>query len=178
MSDLEARLRALEAEVARLRDQLEIYQLVTSYGPAVDAGLARRASELWTEDGTYDAQVGSWTGRSAIAGMVDGATHQGLIHSGCAHVIGMPHIRVEGDSAVVTCYARLYRHDPAADGFRVWRLTANRWELTRTSEGWRIRSRVNRQLDGSQEARDLLALGVGGPAQPDPAIPSRTTSPK
>ncbi len=33
----------------------------------------------------------------------------------------------------------------------------NRWELVRTGVGWRVHSRVNRQLDGSAEARDLLA---------------------
>jgi len=174
---LEERVRALEAEVALLADKLEIYQLVSAYGPSVDAGLARQAAELWTEDGVYDAQVGAWSGREAIAGMVEGPVHQALIHAGCAHVIGMRHIRLDGDTAVVTCYARLYRRDPAADGFFVWRLTANRWELSRTAEGWRVKHRVNRQLDGGQEARDLLAR-LEEPAQRESATPSRSTSPK
>ena len=58
---------------------------------------------------------------------------------------------------MVTNYSQLVLSDPDTDGFRVWRTGVNRWELVRTGVGWRVHSRVNRQLDGSAEARDLLA---------------------
>ncbi|MGV9821887.1 hypothetical protein [Nocardia xishanensis] len=35
---------------------------------------------------------------------------------------------------------------------------ANRFELTRTADGWKIQRRVTRALDGTPESRDLLAL--------------------
>jgi hypothetical protein len=154
-SDIEARLRALE-------DQFAIMQAMASYGPAVDSGLADATAGLWTEDGVYDAQVGVFAGRAGIKTMVQGPMHQSIIAGGSAHVIGLPVIKVSGDRAVSTCYARLYRHD-GMGGFRVWRVTANRWEWQRTADGWQVTNRVNRVLDGSGEARDLLA-GYDSPA--------------
>jgi hypothetical protein len=35
-------------------------------------------------------------------------------------------------------------------------MTANRWELVRTAEGWKFKHRTLRQLDGSEPARKLL----------------------
>lgn len=160
MSNAERRLDALERKLEQLRDHLAIYQLISAFGPAIDSGSSRRTAELWIEDGTYDAQVGSFTGRDAIAEMVDGPIVQGQIHSGTAHVIGMPHIEISGDTAVATSYARVYRRDAANDGFRVWRVTANRWDLVRTPQGWRVHLRTNRLLDGSEEARELLRAGI------------------
>jgi hypothetical protein len=60
-STLEARLAALEAKVQRLTDKIELYQLTASYGPAVDSGSAQVAADLWTDDGLYDVDVGSWS---------------------------------------------------------------------------------------------------------------------
>ncbi|MCY3824945.1 MAG: hypothetical protein OXG62_13885 [Nitrospinae bacterium] len=42
-------------------------------------------------------------------------------------------------------------------GYRIHRVLANRWELTRASGGWKIKSRKLRPLDGSAPARDILA---------------------
>jgi hypothetical protein len=35
-------------------------------------------------------------------------------------------------------------------------MTANRWELVRTLEGWKIKHRTLRQLDGTEPARKIL----------------------
>jgi hypothetical protein len=150
-------VQALEKRLRRCEDQLALYQLIMSYGPAVDSGSSEVASHLWTEHGRYDAQVGSWSGRRAIASMIEGPAHQGLIHDGAAHVAAMPVLSIEGDNAVATCYFHLYVRD--GDGFRPWRVTATRWEFVRQPDGWRITARVNRLLDGGQEARELLARG-------------------
>jgi hypothetical protein len=147
------RLDRLENQLARLQDEQQIRELISSYGPAVDSGDSRRAANIWVEDGVYDA-VEVWRGRAEIAGMVDGETHQRQIAEGCAHVLGVPLIVIDGDRAVATCYSRvfLYRDET----FKPWRVAANRWEFVRTSEGWFADSRVNRLLDGSDEARALL----------------------
>jgi hypothetical protein len=39
-------------------------------------------------------------------------------------------------------------------------MTANRWELVRTPQGWKIKRRTIRALDGSQPARDLLRQAI------------------
>ncbi len=169
MSDIETRLRALE-------DQLAPYQLISSYGPLVDSGDAEATSNLWVEDGIYDWGGGSAArgpgggvkegpdgaahSRAEIADMVRGKFHQEIIGGGSAHVIGLPHIVFDGDHAVATTYARLYRKD--GENFRVWRISASRWECVRTPEGWRIQRRVNRVLTGAEEPRQLLRSGIPG----------------
>lgn len=153
-----SRLQALEARLARLEDHVALYQLMMGYGPAVDAGESEVAASRWTVDGVYDAQVGAWHGRDAIAGMVEGPMHQEIIAGGSAHVTAMPYLTIDGDRATATAYAQLCR---AGDGeFRVWRVTATRWEFVRTPDGWRVAHRVNRLLDGDEAARALLRRGV------------------
>ena len=149
-------LESLAARLQYLEDHVAIYQLISRYGPAADAGASRDAASLWTEGGTYDAQVGAWTGRDAIAGMIEGEFHQSLIHEGCAHILTLPHIRIDGDRATAVCYGQLCRNDNG--NFRVWRVTATYWKLVRTAhEGWRVEYRLNKVLDGDPEARELIA---------------------
>jgi ketosteroid isomerase-like protein len=155
VEELTARVRALEDVVA-------VTQAIARYGPAVDAGEADTVAALWTEDGSYDSGVGAWTGRDAIAGMVRGERHQGYITGGAGHVVSAPHVMVDGDRAVALCHSQLLLRDEAADGFRIWRLTANRWDLQRTPEGWKVVERINRQLDGDADARRLFGDAVTG----------------
>jgi uncharacterized protein (TIGR02246 family) len=157
VDDLRATVEALAARVRALEDQAEITQLVAQYGPAADSGAAGAAASLWTEDGTFDV-VGHFTllGREAIAGMLAGAGHQGLITDGAAHVLTVPHIVISGDEATGRSYALNIRWDPAADQFRVGRVSANTWRWVRTGQGWRVAERVNASLDGSAEHRQLL----------------------
>jgi hypothetical protein len=82
--------------------------------------------------------------------MVEGAAHQGLLAEGVAHVMGLPRVTVDGDRAVAVNQSVVHRRG------EVWRVAANRWELVRTPLGWQVASRVNRLLDGSAEARELL----------------------
>ena len=174
MSEIEARLAALEAKVHALEDQVALYQLMSAYGPLVDSGDAEATAALWVENGVYDwgggpkpaegaavkeGAAGAAYDQAAIADMVRGPYHQEIINNGAGHVIGLPHLKVEGDTAVGTSYSRLYRRD--GDNFRIWRVGANRWEFIRTQEGWRVQYRTNRVLNGDAEARALLRRGVG-----------------
>jgi len=45
----------------------------------------------------------------------------------------------------------------ARRGFHVHRVSANRWEFVRTDEGWKIRRRTLRPLDGTPPAREILS---------------------
>lgn len=160
---MEDRIAALEARLQRLEDELAIIRLVTEYSPRVDSGSAEEVAALWTQDGRYDYEAGQpdLIGRDGIRAMVRSDAHQGLIHSGVAHVTTTPRVHLDGDRAVATGYSLLIRHDPEGRGYRVARCSANRWELVRDGDTWRAVRRVNRLLDGSDEARELLRAVTG-----------------
>ena len=152
--DSEGRFRALEERIGALEDQLALYRLVSTYGPAVDTGSGAEAAALWAEDGAYEFDTSRLDGPEGIAAMVAGETHQGLIQQGCAHILALPVLRVDGDEASATGYSRVYRH--VDDGYEVWRVSANHWRFRRTPEGWKVTHRMNRTLDGSPAARRIL----------------------
>jgi len=167
--DLRGTVAALAAKVRELADQLEIMQLVTQYGPAVDSGSGAAAAALWTEDGTFDV-AGHFRmhGQDEIAAMVHGDGHQWLIHNGCGHVLTTPHVVVDGDQATGRNYALNIRWDADSDRFWVARVSANTWRWVRTDRGWRIAERVNANLDGSAAHRQLLApQNSGRPIEAD-----------
>ncbi|ONH27113.1 nuclear transport factor 2 family protein [Pseudofrankia asymbiotica] len=166
IDELRAVVEKLAARVHALEDQVEIMQLVAQYGPAVDSGSAQATAALWTEDGTFDAvpQL-RMRGRGDIVDMVNGG-HQSLIRNGCGHVLTVPHIAVDGDEATGRSYALNIRWDADADRFWVARVSANTWRWVRTAEGWRISERVNANLDGTPEHREMLAPP---PPPPQPA---------
>lgn len=161
LTELRAELAALKARVQQLEDHRDITQLVSQYGPSVDSGTADETVSLWTPEGTFAVVGGEHTftmkGSEDIAGMVNGAGHQGLIMNGCAHVLTVPHVKVNGDTATGRSYALNIRWDPANDGFRVARVSANRWNWVRTDKGWKVVERINSNLDGAEESRKLLA---------------------
>jgi ketosteroid isomerase-like protein len=158
MADVESRIAVLEQRVQHLEDQLSIYQLLSTYGAAADGASAKAMTDLWTDDAVYDAQIVAFNGKAEILAMLKSDMHQSIINGGAAHVIGMPAVRIAGDTAVATCCARLYRKE--GDSYRAWRVTACRWELVRAAEGWRIKSRVNKLLNGDEDARELLRSGI------------------
>lgn len=155
-------IAALQERIQRLEDHRDILGVIAAYGPAVDSGSADAVAELWTEDGSYTYSLGdgeaTLTGADAFRGMVHGPSHQKIIAAGSSHFLGIPDIRVHGDTAVATGYSMLVRHRDGADtGYYVDRLSANRWELTRTERGWKVTARTNSLLDGRRASREMLA---------------------
>jgi hypothetical protein len=164
MEDLQAlkdELAALKARVQELEDHRDVIQLVAQYGPSVDSGSADETASIWTEDGTFAVVGGERTftmeGREQIKGMVSGEGHQSLIHNGCAHVLTVPHVEIDGDSATGRSYALNIRWGPQADRFWVARVSANQWRWVRSEKGWKVVERINSNLDGAQASRALLA---------------------
>lgn len=155
-TDLVRQVQALQRRVQELEDRWEVLQVVAAYGPAVDAGDADAVADLWTEDGTYDVD-GAFvmSGRDAIAAMVSSDAHQGYIHAGAGHLQQVPHVEVDGDTAVALHHAQLVLRDE--HGYRVDRVTAHRWDLVRTADGWRATNRRAQVLDGGATGRDVLA---------------------
>lgn len=148
MQAIEARLRALE-------DKEAIQALIASYGPLADCGDADGVAALWDEQGSYAvAGMADAQGRAAIAGLIEGATHQQLMTDGCAHLLGPAAITLDGDSATARGHSVVFRW--TGEAFEVFRVSANRWTLTRHADGWRVVRRENALLNGQAAARALL----------------------
>lgn len=149
-------LATLAARLQALEDREAIRALIAGYGPLADAGDSAGIAALWTADGTYGVGgMGLVQGREAIAGLIDGPTHRALMADGCAHLLGPVAIELDGDRATARGHSVVFRH---ADGrFEAVRVSANRWDLVRTDNGWRVSHRENALLDGSAQARALLA---------------------
>ncbi len=146
-ASVEKRLRALE-------DRAEIAELISRYGPAVDSGDGDAARALWADDGTYTFEDVTLDA-DGIRTLTEFPTHQGYMRAGCAHVISAPHITISGDTAVAITHSVVLIH---GDGrWEAERVSANRWELVRTADGWRVACRRNHLLDGDAKARALLA---------------------
>ena len=153
----------VEKRLQHAEDRLAIFQLMAGYGPQVDGNCQRDAANVWTEDGVYELDQKRFEGRATIVHMLENDQSRELVDSGSAHVISLPHITVDGDTAVATCTSRLYRYD--GGDFRVLRATANRWELVRTPQGWRVKCRVNKTLNGSQESQALFRRAISSSLQ-------------
>lgn len=161
MSEIEELKRVVEelqARVKLLEDHLEITQLVAQYGPAVDSGSSKAAGALWTEDGRFVAvPYLDMRSRAEVEAMVEWEGHQSLIQNGCGHVLTVPHVVIDGDEARGRSYALNIRWDAEADRFWVARVSANTWHWVRTPEGWKVKERINANLDGTPEHRQMLA---------------------
>jgi hypothetical protein len=149
---LDERLGSLERRIRTLEDEREILRLIVGYGLAVDVGNGDAAAQTFTEDGVYDVDVGTMTGRDAVRAMVHGERHQSMVGR-CAHQIGPATVTIDGDQATAVGYSRVYLAGPA--GIHVYRVSANRWQLRRLGDGWRIVRRTTRVL-GHAEALAVL----------------------
>lgn len=158
---LEDRLRAVE-------DKLAIYHLIASHPPAADSGTERYYRDAFASDGVIDLGGGKGAnGNEAIAAIVKTPEHQAAIESGLCHFAGLPRVTIDGDRAVAISYLQILTPQKGApalelsghgvsSGFRIHRAGANRWELKRTGDGWKVTRRTLRPLDGTAPARGLL----------------------
>ena len=161
--------RSLEARLRAVEDRLDILNLIASHPPSADTGADYYTVQVYTEDGVFDRgeKLLGATGNKEIAAIVQTPGHQAAIRGGLAHFAGLPHIVIDGDEAVVTSYLQILTpqtsgepvevsNHGASKGFRIHRVAANRWELIRTLQGWKIKRRTLRPLDGSEPAREIL----------------------
>lgn len=157
--DTEARLAALEARLLKAEDQLEILNLLNTYGPLVDSATGGPAGDLWVDGGGYsftlpDGGTKRLTAPDEIAGMYGWPGHLDLVNTGCAHLTGTPKITVAGDEAQAVGYSVVILKE--GERWFLWRAAVNHWTLRRTAEGWRIAERVNRALDGSEGSHAIM----------------------
>ncbi|MDB5411577.1 MAG: hypothetical protein JWL84_6489 [Rhodospirillales bacterium] len=162
--------RTLEERLREVEDRLAIYNLVAAHPPSADTAASEFIAASWTEDGIFDREIAKDSGRTAIANGVLAPTHQAAIEGGIAHFAGLPHVAISGDTAIVTSYLQIIVPETvgatvaisghgASKGFRLHRVSANRWELVRGPDGWQIKRRTLRPI-GTAAARRLLRQGI------------------
>jgi hypothetical protein len=168
MQSQSATSRTIEDRIRAIEDRLEILNLIASHPPSADSAADYFTRSVYTDDGVIDLGGGKGaSGNEKIAGMVNEPGHQAAITGGLAHFAGLPRIEIDGDRAIVTSYLQIITPHPTAEpyevpnhgvtkGFRIHRVGANRWELVRTSAGWKIKRRTLRPLDGTEPAREIL----------------------
>jgi hypothetical protein len=165
--------QSLEQRIRAIEDRLEIYNLIASHPPSADTGAAAYAEAVYTEDGVFDRgpDLSGATGNKAIAASLLSEGHQAAIAGGLAHFTGLPHITLDGDTAVVTSYLQILTPRKSGDqvevpnhgtsrGYHIHRVVTNRWDLVRTASGWKIKRRTLRLVDGSQPSRDILRSAI------------------
>jgi hypothetical protein len=160
--ELGDRIEALEARLQQLEDRAAIVRLISTYGPAADRCDGTAIQELFSAEGTYELE-GWFFDHDTMEQTVTTDLHARYVRAGSAHVMSLPHITLDGDRAVAINYSQVFVSED--DHWVVDRCAANRWDLVRTKEGWRVSRRVNRLLNGSTVSRELLAGRV--PAPPD-----------
>ena len=121
MADIEARLQ-------RLEDKAAIAELIASYGPLADRGMADELARLWVDNGEYTvAGFGTARGHAEIAALIEGETHQQLMAQGCAHVLSPHTIALGGGEAEASGYSVVFRRSGDAFEACVFPPTAGNW---------------------------------------------------
>ena len=160
---------SLEQRIRAIEDRLEIYNLIAGHPPSADTGASRYAEAVYTADGVFDRgpDLSGAVGNKAIAASLQSAGHQSAIASGLAHFTGLPHVTINGDTAVVVSYLQILTpkssgepievpNHGASRGYHIHRVVTNRWGLVRALSGWKIKRRTLRLVDGSEPSREIL----------------------
>jgi ketosteroid isomerase-like protein len=157
MASIEERLQAVE-------DRLEIYNVISAYGPAVDGCNLEAMGRVYAEHGVYDVRDYRYMdGLAEIRDMMNGVGHRTLTGSGAAHVGTLPHVELDGDRAIATNYSIILGRKAGEPV--MLRLNISRIYLSRGPDGWRIDRRIIDPLDGRESSRALAARVFEGPAQ-------------
>ena len=163
---------SLEDRVRAVEDKLAIFHLIASHPPAADTGTDRYYRDAFVADGEMDLGGGKGArGNATIGALVKTPEHQAAIAGGLCHFAGLPRVEVDGDSAVAISYLQIITPDRQAaprevsghgstSGFRIHRVGANRWELKRGKDGWKVVRRALRPLDGTDDAQALLRTAI------------------
>ena len=155
----------LEDRIIRVEAELAIRNVVARYGLAADCGDIAAALACHTEDAIYvvsnpragrDGEAGDLElkGHQAIADMLGSEMHQSLLPD-CAHTVGPLVVDIEGDTAKVLGYSRVYHKQ------KLMRVAVNHWAMRKEHSVWKISRRESRVM-GEEAAQRLLKETLNG----------------
>lgn len=152
-----------EDRITRIESELAIRNVIARYGMAADCGDIETALACHTNEAVYvvsnpNAGRGNETddlglkGHHTIAEMLSSDMHQSLLPD-CAHTVGPLLVEVNGDTARVLGYSRVYFNQT------LMRLAINQWQMQRVETEWKIARRESRVI-GEEAAQELLKKGL------------------
>lgn len=142
------RLAELASAVAELRAREEIRELFNQYCFAADTGSSQEYADTFAADGVYDGPTNRISGRDKFFTAIDdpNGTHKRDIEGrGSLHTVGGLTIAVDGSRAWVEGHGIVWIRD-GDDGYRVYSMTYNHWDLERTNGVWEITLRRSRPV--------------------------------
>jgi hypothetical protein len=165
-------LDGIIGRLTALEDRLAIMSLLAGSAYSSDTASEPYWSAMFAEDAVLDRGGDRPVdrGRADILKVVNSANQHDAIAHGMAHFAALPHVTLDGDSAVAVGYLLVIVPDanaPNVDlpgkgtspGLSVYQLTVNRWDLARGTDGWVVTKRIVRPL-ASGEATQLLRGGM------------------
>ena len=172
---MEKKELTIEQRIRAIEDRLEIYNLIAGHPPSADTGDARYAEAVFTADAVFDRgpDLSGAVGAQAMGAVLQSPGHQAAIAGGLAHFTSLPHVKINGDTAVVVSYLQILTPKRTGEtvevpnhggsrGYHIHRVVTNRWDLVRAPSGWKIKRRTLRLVDGSEPARELLRGALPG----------------
>jgi SnoaL-like domain len=163
----------LLARITMAEDKLEIITLLSGSAFSSDVASEFYWKKMFTADAVFDrGQDRQDKGITEILKIVNAPDQHEAIKYGMTHLAMLPHITLKGDSAIATGYLLIVMPDTAAShvnlpgkgvspGFSIYQLTVNRWELVRTTAGWKVARRTVIPINNS-DSRNILKQAIEG----------------
>jgi hypothetical protein len=158
------------SRITAAEDRLEILNLLA--GSAFSSDVASEAYwiKMFTEDATFDRGTKQDIGREEILKIINAPDQKEAINAGMTHLAMLPHIKLNGDSAVATGYLLIVMPDSAAShvklagkgvspGFSIYQVTVNKYTLVRTADGWKVSQRIVRPLSIA-DSREIIRKAI------------------
>lgn len=161
----------LLARLTATEDRLEILNILA--GSAFSSDVASEAywTNMFTADATFDRGAAHQDkGRDEIVKIINAPEQKQAIKAGMTHLAMLPHISLNGDTALATGYLLIVMPDTTAShiklpgkgtspGFSIYQLTVNQWKLSRTTDGWKVTNRTVRPIS-SADSRAILQQAI------------------
>jgi hypothetical protein len=161
----------LLARIVATEDRLEILNVLAGSAFSSDVASESYWTNMFTEDATFDrGPARQDKGRDEIMKIVNAPAQNEAIKAGMTHLAMLPHITINGDTAVATGYLLVVMPDTTAShvklpgkgtspGFSIYQLTVNQWKLLRTTDGWKVTNRTVRPIS-STDSRAILQQAI------------------
>lgn len=152
--------------ITAVEDRLEILNLLAGSAFSSDVASESYWAKMFTEDATFDRGRKQDKGREEILKIINAPEQKEAIKAGMTHLAMLPHIKLNGDSAVAMGYLLIIMPDSAAShvklagkgvspGFSIYQVTVNKYTLVRTTDGWKVTERMVRPFS-SADSRNII----------------------